>query len=380
MADKKLRQLIINKGTEAKFNALTEKSDEQLYFITDSNTYVTTDQGVNNAGKILTVGDDGKLFPAQSEDSTGIKGDYCSTYGIVDMQHGIITTPAEGNVLNIPSGIVLKLLGADSLITLASPQTYQVEAAIDFTLFYTRKEDATAASFVEATEVYYSSKEPAPNGQTGFQAWKKSGDSKWQFRSNATGNEWREAIATPICDVHFTDGHLTRIDFAGYRLMNTQDFARRDSNNTFIGDNTIEGENAELKFQSTVDVIGSAPTSQKNYGIIFKDHAGALVGQYTVHHGTNNEVYSQILVKNPTSNQAAILNIGFNQSGTEYVDASAGVKQAIVEWGNAKYQAKDKRVTKLSAQSTDDEYPTAKCVYDLVGDVETLLHNINTGA
>ncbi len=41
MADKKLQQLIINKGTEAKFNALPVKSDEQLYFITDSDTYVT---------------------------------------------------------------------------------------------------------------------------------------------------------------------------------------------------------------------------------------------------------------------------------------------------------------------------------------------------
>lgn len=67
MADKKLQQLIINKGTEAKFNALPVKSDEQLYFITDSNTYVTTDQGMDNAGKILTVGADGKLFPEVKE-------------------------------------------------------------------------------------------------------------------------------------------------------------------------------------------------------------------------------------------------------------------------------------------------------------------------
>lgn len=31
------------------------------------------------------------------------------------------------------------------------------------------------------------------------------------------------------------------------------------------------------------------------------------------------------------------------------------------------------KVTSLSAQSTDNEYPSAKCVYDLIGDVETLL-------
>lgn len=31
------------------------------------------------------------------------------------------------------------------------------------------------------------------------------------------------------------------------------------------------------------------------------------------------------------------------------------------------------KVTALSAQSTDTQYPSAKCVYDLIGDVETLL-------
>ena len=31
------------------------------------------------------------------------------------------------------------------------------------------------------------------------------------------------------------------------------------------------------------------------------------------------------------------------------------------------------KVTSLSASSTDTEYPSAKCVWDLVGDIETLL-------
>lgn len=32
------------------------------------------------------------------------------------------------------------------------------------------------------------------------------------------------------------------------------------------------------------------------------------------------------------------------------------------------------KVTSLSASSTDDQYPSAKCVYDLLGDVETLIN------
>ena len=31
------------------------------------------------------------------------------------------------------------------------------------------------------------------------------------------------------------------------------------------------------------------------------------------------------------------------------------------------------KVTSLSASSTDTQYPSAKCVYDIVGNIETLL-------
>ena len=34
------------------------------------------------------------------------------------------------------------------------------------------------------------------------------------------------------------------------------------------------------------------------------------------------------------------------------------------------------KVTSLSANSTDSQYPSAKCVYDLVGNIETLLQAV----
>lgn len=37
------------------------------------------------------------------------------------------------------------------------------------------------------------------------------------------------------------------------------------------------------------------------------------------------------------------------------------------------------KVTSLSAQSTDTQYPSAKCVYDIIGDVNTLLTTLNSG-
>lgn len=34
------------------------------------------------------------------------------------------------------------------------------------------------------------------------------------------------------------------------------------------------------------------------------------------------------------------------------------------------------KVTSISSSSTDTQYPSAKCVYDLIGDIETLLSEV----
>lgn len=44
------------------------------------------------------------------------------------------------------------------------------------------------------------------------------------------------------------------------------------------------------------------------------------------------------------------------------------------------YEQTSNKVTSISSSSTDTEYPTAKCVYDIVGDIETALHTINSGS
>lgn len=37
------------------------------------------------------------------------------------------------------------------------------------------------------------------------------------------------------------------------------------------------------------------------------------------------------------------------------------------------------KVTSISSSSTDTQYPSAKCVYDIVGNVETLLETLDVG-
>ena len=46
--------------------------------------------------------------------------------------------------------------------------------------------------------------------------------------------------------------------------------------------------------------------------------------------------------------------------------------------GNSK-EDKSNKVTSISNTSTDTEYPSAKCVYDIVGDLDTILQTLNNG-
>lgn len=56
------------------------------------------------------------------------------------------------------------------------------------------------------------------------------------------------------------------------------------------------------------------------------------------------------------------------------VVATVATTISVAEW-DAK-QDKSNLVTSLSAQSTDTQYPSAKCIYDIVGDIESLLSTI----
>ena len=47
---------------------------------------------------------------------------------------------------------------------------------------------------------------------------------------------------------------------------------------------------------------------------------------------------------------------------------------------DSNFEINTNKVTSLSSSSTDTQYPSAKCVYDLVGDVESLLETLDVGS
>ena len=61
-----------------------------------------------------------------------------------------------------------------------------------------------------------------------------------------------------------------------------------------------------------------------------------------------------------------IAYIGATEGSATYVDGGTVIDVTTKE-------DKSNKVTSLSALSTDTQYPSAKCVYDLLGDVESLI-------
>lgn len=70
-----------------------------------------------------------------------------------------------------------------------------------------------------------------------------------------------------------------------------------------------------------------------------------------------------------TENEKSIqyINLGDGQ-GNRPIDAITVGGKSAAEIGDL--------VTSIDSNSTDSQYPSAKCVYDLIGDLETRLSNI----
>lgn len=182
--------------------------------------------GSENVGKTLVVGADGNITLGETDQAGniilqtnyGIIGDYSSRYGIIDCPNGLIDFSANNKTLKINAGIVLKAAGSTTRTTIGSEITYTVKETGKVTLFLAEGE------VIEAGDVFYEEEEPN-NGTTSYLAWYKPTLGKWQFKSNDTGNVFREAIATPIANVNANETGIVNIDYIGYRIFDDDCFA-----------------------------------------------------------------------------------------------------------------------------------------------------------
>lgn len=85
----------------------------------------------------------------------------------------------------------------------------------------------------------------------------------------------------------------------------------------------------------------------------------------------SNGQYSYIVARQGVDGTGAVTS--FNGRSGAVIPQSGDYTASQV----TKAENTDNKVTSVSSSSTDDQYPSAKCVYDLIGDVDTVIDQIN---
>lgn len=204
-------------------NNLTKKQDK---LVDGVNIKTINGEPITGSGNITIKG--GSVVNEQY----GIKGDYATQYGILECPNGILTV--SGLTVTLKQGVVMQCAGQDIKTTVANDKTYTIEATSDIDLFY------AGGSILECGEVFYQENEP-DNGTANYIAWWKPSLGKWQFKSNATGNVFREAIACRLAHIHTDGTTITRIDYIGNRVLDDEIFLEAKDFKTINGE-TIVGK------------------------------------------------------------------------------------------------------------------------------------------
>lgn len=265
-ADANLQQQIT-----ANASAIADKQDAGDYATnSDLNAglagKVNVDQGVANYGKYLVVGQDGDITLGEGSgggsEINGIRGDYCSKYGIIENPNGIIEYSINDRTITLKNGVQLICQGDDTKVQIGTDMTYDVESTSDVSLFYVDGEITEGVKFFQPTE---------PTDDTGRPlAWQNG--AVWQFKSNNTGNVWRSGEkAAWIADLHITNGTINRIDYVGVQQLNGQTFVEKEEYDARVQAvdtelETIENNQTELGEQvATIEskIPGNASASNQ---------------------------------------------------------------------------------------------------------------------
>lgn len=148
----------------------------------------------------------------QSTDDYGIRGDYCSKYGVIKIGNSKPDITSSTEILWVGPNII-KMPGtlanpSESLVTLANSITHTIHKTTDFDLVYVHGLD----ELLECDKVCFSRTKPTEEGTC--QVWFNG--IEWKFRDVNQGNVWTAARCQPLGRVIFTDGAPTRIDYVGW--------------------------------------------------------------------------------------------------------------------------------------------------------------------
>ena len=151
----------------------------------------------------------------------------------------------------------------------------------------------------------------------------------WYTDSNGATTVVRSTIANNTDN--FNDGSAT-----GIGTTWVPEIPALGWNNTWTGNNYFVGD---LSKKIPSYTLGQTPSVNVNGNFGVYDENGTWLGGWEHQIGTDGSIVKRIAVIRKDGNEFAGFDIGYNSSNAQYADATAGVKNSIVNWGMPKYSS-----------------------------------------
>lgn len=144
-------------------------------------------------------------------DDFGMRGDYCTTYGVVKSPYGRPRLGTFGsNTVIIPAGMQIEMPG-DVLSTGAAETTVEVTLGKTCYIIYV---PGLEEPYQACEQICFSKTLPAESDAV-CRVWFDGVD--WWYRSLDTGDIWRNVKrAQPLCKCIYTGNNITRLNYIGW--------------------------------------------------------------------------------------------------------------------------------------------------------------------
>lgn len=197
-----------------------------------------------------------------------------------------------------------------------------------------------------------------------------------QKEGTAVGTFTANASTNVTVNIEETDPVFAASDAYG---ITSTDISNWNAKSDFSG--SYDDLTDKPTIPSTASDVGALPDSTK-YGaglsvsgqtLQLIDQDGNNLGTAVTTQDTDTGATSVGLKTGDTGNVVTAMTY---DAGTRKITYEMGITALTSHQDISGKEDVSNKVTSLSSSSTDDEYPSAKCVYDLVGDIETLLSQI----
>ena len=210
--------------------------------------------------------------------------------------------------------------------------------------------------------------------------------------------EWADAYVDKLTAQDIAFGHVSdsgmKITIGGVDHIVSQTSQPLGSSNAFVAPTwealtiALETKQDTLTFDNTPTANSNNPVTSQGIKSYVDSHSSGVTVDDALSTTSENPVQNKVVTTALNGKQATIDDLSTIRSGaaagaTAYQKPSGGipstdfasaVQTSLGKADSAEQQAN--KVTSISSSSTDTQFPSAKCVYDLVGDITTLIDSL----